>query len=106
VIGLQKSWGNIMKVAVSFICGVVICLLVVIGVKPVLPVMANDTTGNGTISNGSNPLAKLLPDIEKIYRESLTAPFIKAQSKIYDEDIAAYYNDLMVRTGLNDPDSN
>jgi hypothetical protein len=44
-----------------------------------------------------------MPDIEKIYRESLTMPFIKAGSKIYDEDIAEFYNDLINNTVLYDP---
>jgi hypothetical protein len=42
----------------------------------------------------------LLPDIETIYHDALTMPFIKAQSKIYDKDIAEYYQALMDKTGL------
>jgi hypothetical protein len=95
-----------MKVALSFICGAVVCWLIVIGVKPVLPVMADEVTDNGTAIENPGILAEILPDFEKIYRESLTAPFIRAESKIYDEDIAAYYSDLMARTGLTDSSSN
>lgn len=94
-----------MKVVISFICGAVVCALIIIGVKPVLPAMA-DTTDNGTVSDNTSFLADLLPDIEKIYRESLSAPFIRAESKIYDQDIAEYYRDLMGKTGLTDPGSN
>ena len=95
-----------MKVAISFICGVVICLMVAIGVKPVLPVTGDEITQNATSSGSSGLLTDLIPDIGKIYRESLTAPFIKVQSEITDPDIAAYYDNLMTRTGLTDPNSN
>ncbi len=89
-----------MKTAISFICGAVICYLVVIGVKPVLPVMA-DESGSGTVSdNNTGFLADLLPDFEKIYKDSLAEPFIKAESKIQDPDIADYYHGLMDKTGL------
>jgi hypothetical protein len=78
------------KMLFSFLAGVAVCSLLVFGVKMVLPASEN-------ISNG---LSNLLPDIEKIYRESLMMPFIKAESKIYDKDIAEYYRALMDKTGL------
>lgn len=96
-----------MKVAISFICGAVICYLIVIGVKPVMPVMADEVsavTDNNT--NNSGFFADLLPDFEKIYRDALAEPFIKAQSKIHDPEIADYYNGLMDKTGLTDSSSN
>lgn len=43
---------------------------------------------------------RAVPAIEKIYRESLTMPFKKAEAKIWDEDIADFYSDLMDVTGL------
>lgn len=89
-----------MKIALSFICGAVICYLVVIGVKPVLPAMA-DVSGNSTVSdNNSGFLTKLIPDFDKIYRDALAEPFIKAESKIQDPEIADYYHGLMNKTGL------
>lgn len=94
-----------MKVVLSFICGAVACALIIISVKSVLPAMA-DTADSGPVSDNTSFLADLLPDIEKIYRESLAAPFIKAESKIYDAEIADYYRDLMDKTGLTDPNSN
>ena len=95
-----------MKIALSFICGAVICSLIIFGVKPPsLPAIA-DTAENGTVSdNGKGFLADLLPDFDKIYRDALTSPFIEAESKIYDEDIASYYHGLMAKTGLTDPNS-
>jgi hypothetical protein len=93
----------LLKLAISFICGAAVCAMIVIGVRPVLPAMA-DASGDGSVSsNETGFLAKLIPDIDKIYRESLTAPFIKAESKIYDPDIADYYHDLMNKTGLTNP---
>jgi|WetSurMetagenome_2_1015567.scaffolds.fasta_scaffold654583_1 hypothetical protein len=95
-----------MKTAISFICGVVVCALIIIGVKPILPALA-DTSDNGEASsNETNFLADLIPDFEKIYRESLTSPFIRAGANITDPDIAGYYNDLMSKTGLTDPNRN
>ena len=47
--------------------------------------------------------AELLPDIERIYQEALTLPYQEAGKKIYDEEIAEFYNLLLERTGLNTP---
>jgi uncharacterized membrane protein YgcG len=85
---------------ISFMVGMVVCSLLFFGVRLVLPVQAvTDETGTAS-DNTTNGLSKLLPDIEKIYRESLQMPFIKAESKIYDKDIAEYYRALMDKTGL------
>jgi hypothetical protein len=86
--------------AISFIAGVVVCSLLLFVVRMVLPVQAVTDDTSGTSENATNGLSKLLPDIEKIYRESLQMPFIKAESKIYDKDIAEYYRALMDKTGL------
>jgi hypothetical protein len=94
-----------MKMAISFICGVVICFLILYGVKPVLPAFAEEATSSDESENVTQSLVGLLPDIEKIYRESLTMPFIQAESEIYDEDIADFYHALMEKTGLTDPNS-
>jgi hypothetical protein len=85
---------------ISFIAGVVVCSLLYIGVSLVLPARAEVSQLDGTSDNSTDGLARLLPDIEKIYRESLQMPFIKAEGKIYDKDIAEYYRALMDRTGL------
>lgn len=89
-----------MKIALSFICGVVVCSLIIIGVKPVLPALAEDAATDEVTDNNTSFFADLMPDFEKIYRDALTEPFIKAESKIYDEDIADYYRGLMDKTGL------
>jgi hypothetical protein len=89
-----------MKMAISFMCGVAVCCLIIFGVKPVLPTQADTTGAAGESDNLTQDLTNLLPDFEKIYRDALTMPFIKAESKIYDADIAAYYHDLMDKTGL------
>ena len=91
-----------MKMAVSFICGVVVCCLIIFGVKPVLPMQADTTADSDNLTLG---LTNLLPDVEKIYRDALTMPFIKAESKIYDEDIAEFYRELMDKTGLTETES-
>jgi len=95
-----------MKMLISFICGAVICFLILYGVKPVLPALAEETPPVDESENVTQSLVGLLPDIEKIYRESLTAPFIQAESEITDPDIAAFYHSLMEKTGLTDPNSN
>ena len=98
-----KSWGiTIMKMAISFICGVVVCGLILFGVKPIISTRADTTDPALTSDNTTSGLANLLPDINKIYREALTMPFIKAESKITDPDIAEFYHELMEKTGLTD----
>ena len=94
-----------MKMAISFICGVVVCSLIIFGVKTISPTRA-DTTGES--ENTTTSLTSLLPDFEKIYHDALTEPFIKAEGKIYDPDIADFYRGLMEKTGLTDssPQSN
>jgi len=65
-----------------------------------LPSLA-DTSDNLTADDQG--LARLLPDIEKIYREALLAPFIKAEDKINDPDIADYYHSLLDKSGFLEP---
>ena len=81
--------------------GVAACSLLLFGVRLVIPTradIASDPILNS--DNNTSRLLGLLPDFEKIYREALTLPFIKAESKIYDQDIARYYRALMDSTGL------
>jgi hypothetical protein len=89
-----------MKMVISFIAGMAVCSLLYFGVRMVLPVQAVTDGSDEASANISNAILKLLPDFESIYRESLTMPFKKAESKIYDEDIAEYYRALMDKTGL------
>lgn len=89
-----------MKMVFSFMAGVAVCSLLFLGVRMVLPVQAVSDESDTASENTTNGLLKLLPDIEKIYNESLTLPFKKAESKIYDKDIAEYYRALMDKTGL------
>jgi hypothetical protein len=95
-----------MKMAISFLCGIAVCALIIFGVKPILPTNAQTTdSGGGSSDNGTSVLTKLMPDFEKIYRDALTEPFIRAESKITDPDIAEYYHGLMQKTGLTDPNA-
>jgi hypothetical protein len=89
-----------MKIAISFICGVIVCSLIIFGVKTISPTRA-DTASES--ENTSTNLTSLLPNFGKIYHDALTEPFIKAESKIYDPDIADFYRGLMEKTGLTDP---
>lgn len=92
-----------MKVFISFFTGMVVCALMFLGAKTVLPMYAE--TPLETSDNASG-LTQMLPDIEKIYKQSLELPFQKAEAKIYDDDIREYYHDLMNATGLGSyPDS-
>ncbi len=88
-----------MKVAIGFIAGIIICAFMFIGVRSVLPISA-DTSQEESNTGGS--LAELIPDFEKIYRESLIQPFVKAESQIYDEDIRDFYHGLLESTGLTE----
>ena len=81
----------------------VVCSLFLFTIRMVLPTQAatdNSGSENATSGNVINSLTKLIPDIEKIYHESLTMPFKQAEKKIYDKDIAEYYRALMDKTGL------
>jgi hypothetical protein len=89
-----------MKMFVSFIAGVIVCCLFMFSIRMVLPTRAETDDPDSPTDNSSLGLTDLIPDIEKIYRQSLILPFEKAESKIYDEDIAEYYRELMEKTGL------
>jgi len=89
-----------MKIIISFICGFVLCGTVLFGARTVLPILADTSGQDETPNSASRGIMELIPDFEMIYRESLTQPFIKAESKIYDEDIAEYYRELLDTTGL------
>lgn len=93
-----------MKMAISFISGILVCGLLLFGVKSVLPIRAETDNLSEQSENLTQGLLELLPDIERIYQESLTLPFIKAESKIYDEDIAEFYRELLDRTVLYEPE--
>jgi hypothetical protein len=88
------------RIVVSFFLGVVICGLLLWGAKMVMPTKADTDNTSGASDNVTQGLLDLLPDIEKIYEESLTTPFRMAESKIYDEDIAEFYGALLDKTGL------
>jgi hypothetical protein len=87
-----------MKTVLSFVAGVVVCSMMYFTLNFVLPVRGN--TDAGSVSGNDTSLTKLLPDFEKIYKNALQMPFIQAESKIYDKDIAEYYRALMDKTGL------
>ena len=91
-----------MKMALSFVSGLVVCGLVLFGVKSTLPIQAQTDSDNLTSDNIS--FVELLPEIERIYQDSLTTPFIKAEDKIYDDDIAQYYHELVESTVLYEPE--
>ena len=88
-----------MKVIVGFFSGVIACGLLLLGLVSALPIRAQTDGSDNTSDNFS--LVELLPDFEKIYREALTTPLHEAKTKIYDEDIAQYYDRLLERTGLD-----
>ena len=89
-----------MRLIVAFMSGVLVCGLLILGAKSVLPTKADEDPSANTTENITETLTNLIPDFEKIYEEALTLPFIKAESKIYDEDIAEYYSELLDKTGI------
>ena len=93
-----------MKVAFSFISGIMVCGLLLFGARTVLPIRAETDNLSSLSDNLTQTFIDLLPDIEKIYRESLTMPFIRAGDKIYDEDIRNFYQDLLDNSVLSEPD--
>ena len=93
-----------MKMVLSFISGLMVCGLILFGVKSAIPIRAETDNLSVPSENLTQSLVDLLPDIERIYHESLTAPFEKAGSKIYDEDIGQYYQELLGNSVLYEPD--
>jgi hypothetical protein len=91
-----------MKMVISFISGIMVCSLILFGVRTVIPTHAETDNSSEQSENLTQSFLDLLPDIEKIYHESLTLPFRKAESKIYDEDIAEFYHELLERSVLAD----
>jgi hypothetical protein len=94
-----------LKMFIGFIVGIVVCSLFLFGVRSVLPIRAETDNLSEASDNLTQGLTDLLPDIEGIYKEALTMPFRKAESKIYDEDIAQYYRELVNNTVLREPGS-
>ena len=90
-----------MKVVLSFIAGIVVCTVLFYTVNLILPVRAMTESVDPTNPSSDNTgLSGLVPNIEKIYTDALQMPFQKAESKITDPDIAAFYRELMDETGL------
>ncbi len=88
-----------MKALVGFFSGVIVCGLLLLGLVSAIPSRAQIDGSDNSSDNFS--LVHLLPDIEKIYREALMSPLNEAKKKIYDDDIAQYYEQLLERTELN-----
>ena len=98
------DWGRaIVKLAFSFISGIMVCGLLLFGAQTLAPIRAETDNLSDISDNLTQSFVNLLPDIERIYRESLTMPFKKAESKIYDEDIAQFYQELLDRSVLAEP---
>jgi hypothetical protein len=85
------------KMLIGMVAGMVLSGLLLFGAKAILPAHADS---GDTSDNATGGLAGLLPDIDSIYHQALTLPFQKAESKIYDPDIAEYYHELINSTGL------
>ena len=90
-----------MKLAFSFLSGVLVCSILLFSIQAVLPIQAQTEGDNSTSDNFS--LVDLLPDIEKIYQEALITPFEEAEKKIYDDDIARFYRLLIGKSALERP---
>ena len=94
-----------MKIAFSFISGILVCGLLLFGVNTVIPIRAETDNLSEQSENLTQSFIDLLPDIERIYQESLTMPFRKAESKISDEDIAQFYQELLDNSVLSEQGS-
>jgi len=70
-----------------------------------MPTKAETDNTTDESENITLSLVNLIPDFEKIYRKSLIMPFEKAESKIYDKDIAEFYHELLDETGLRESES-
>jgi hypothetical protein len=84
-----------MKTVLSFLAGMMVCLVIVVVVSNSVLVARADETGSG------QDMTSLLPDTGKIYRTSLGAPYRQVDKEIRDKDIAKFYHQLMQETGLD-----
>ena len=91
------------KISFGFFFGIALSMLLLFGIQTALPIQAQ--TDNLSLFSDNFSLVHLLPDIEKIYQEALISPLQQAESKIYDEDIAEFYHQLLERSILSDMDS-
>jgi hypothetical protein len=91
------------KIFGGFLFGIMTSGLLFWGMQFALPIQAQSDNTDETSDNFS--LVDLVPDIEKIYRDALTEPFVEAEKKIYDEDIAQYYHMLLEKTILDEPEN-
>lgn len=93
-----------MRTLLSLACVCIVCALVIFGVKPGMPIFADTTEPTAETDtesdNSTQGIVDSIANFEQIYTDALTEPFIKAESKIYDADIAEYYHGLMEKTGL------
>ena len=89
-----------MKLAFSFLAGILVCSLLLFGIQTVIPLRAE--TDNLSEPSDNFSLADLLPDIEKIYHDALITPFEEAGKTIYDDDIAQFYHLLIGKAALRD----
>jgi len=90
-----KKEGTVMKLVIGIFIGMVFSGLI-LGLISGGVLRAED--------DGESDLTTLLPDIGRIYRESLAAPFQQVEAEIEDEDIANFYHQLMQKTGLTQVD--
>jgi hypothetical protein len=109
------------NIVVTAVICVIIAVMVIFGINPGQPIFADtaeqtteveaDVAGNGTSTdadindiassvNNNKGILNTIANFDKIYNDALTEPFIKAEGKIYDPDIAEYYRGLMGKTGL------
>jgi hypothetical protein len=92
------------KLALSFLSGVILCSILLFGAKTVLPIRADTDNVTSVSDNFALSFVEMLPDIERIYKESFTLPFVKAEDKIYDPEIREFYRELLDNTILYEPE--
>ena len=93
-----------MKLALSFLSGVILCSVLLFGAKTVLPIRADTDNVTSVSDNIALSFVDMLPDIERMYKESFTLPFVKAEDKIYDPEIREFYRELLDNTVLYEPE--
>jgi len=89
------------KVTIGFFLGIVLCVLLLVGMQAVMPIWAQTDNLSSSSDNLGLSLIELLPDFEKIYREALITPLQEARKKIYDDDVARFYQILLEKSDLD-----
>jgi hypothetical protein len=87
-----------MRIFIGVVIGVVFCLS---GAWLIDRFAVSASAAEELPVTSDSDLIGLISDIDEIYHEALAMPYQQVRTEITDPDIAAFYDKLMERTGLD-----